>query len=169
MWNKNQAQPSQVQQNKVTTGPATTAPLADASAISGRKPGEGEESRASVGRSIVVKGEIAGSEDLTLDGQVEGRIDLPDHVLTVGPNAVIRADITAKAVTIFGQIIGGVTVRDKADVRKSGSVEGHLSCGRLAVQEGAHLTGKIESRGERYSAQKPATGDGRTHTLAPVA
>ena len=79
---------------------------------------------AQFGRSIVVKGEVSGSEDLTIDGQVEGRITLPRPALTIGPNATVCADITAKVVTIFGTVVGSITAHEKIDVRRGGSVEG---------------------------------------------
>jgi cytoskeletal protein CcmA (bactofilin family) len=101
---------------------------------------------ATIGTSVSIKGEIKGSEDLTVDGQVEGRIELPDHVLTIGPNATVLADINAKVVTVFGSVIGSVVAREKADVRKSASVEGSITCGRLAVQEGATIKGKVETK-----------------------
>jgi cytoskeletal protein CcmA (bactofilin family) len=101
---------------------------------------------AAVGISVSIKGEISGSEDLTIDGQVEGRIDLPEHTLTIGPNATVVADITAKSVTIFGSVIGSITAREKADIRKAASIEGGLTCGRLSVQEGARITGTIETK-----------------------
>jgi cytoskeletal protein CcmA (bactofilin family) len=101
---------------------------------------------ATIGVSVSIKGEIKGSEDLTIDGQVEGKIDLPDHMLTIGPNATVVADINAKVVTVFGSVIGTVVAREKADVRKTASLEGSLTCGRLAVQEGAKINGKVETR-----------------------
>jgi cytoskeletal protein CcmA (bactofilin family) len=101
---------------------------------------------ATIGTSVSIKGEIKGSEDLTVDGQVEGRIDLPDYMLTIGPNATVVADINAKVVTVFGSVIGSVVARDKADVRKSATVEGSITCGRLAVQEGATIKGKVETK-----------------------
>ena len=101
---------------------------------------------ASMGISVSIKGEISGSEDLTVDGQVEGRIDLAEHTLTIGPNATVVADINAKVIIIFGTVIGTVAAREKADIRKSASVEGSLSCGRLAVQDGARITGKVETK-----------------------
>ena len=107
---------------------------------------------AAVGISVSIKGEISGSEDLTIDGQVEGRIDLPEHTLTIGPNATVVADITAKRVTIFGSVIGSITAREKADIRKAASIEGELTCGRLSVQEGARITGKIETKNRPASA-----------------
>lgn len=116
---------------------------------------------ATLGLSISIKGDISGSEDLTVDGQVEGRIDLPEYTLTIGPNATVVADINAKVVTVFGSVIGSVTAREKADIRKTASVEGNLSCGRLSVQEGAKINGKIETKNrptatDRTKAEKAA-------------
>ena len=105
------------------------------------------------GRSISVKGQVSGSEDLTIDGQVEGRIDMPDHALTVGPNATIVADITVRVATIFGTVVGTITAREKIEVRNAGSVEGQITCARLVVQEGAILNGKVDAKGERKSAK----------------
>jgi cytoskeletal protein CcmA (bactofilin family) len=109
---------------------------------------------ASIGISVSIKGEIKGSEDLTVDGQVEGKIDLPEHTLTIGPNATVVADINAKIVTVFGSVIGTVIAREKADIRKTASVEGALTCGRLAVQEGAKINGKIETKNRPVAAAK---------------
>jgi len=107
---------------------------------------------ATVGISVSIRGEISGSEDLTVDGQVDGRIDLPEHSLTIGPNATVVADINAKIVTIFGSVIGSVIAAEKADIRKTASVEGALTCGRLIVQEGATITGTIETNRRSASA-----------------
>ena len=113
---------------------------------------EQKDVRVAVGISISIKGEISGAEDLTIDGQVEGRIDLPEHTLTIGPNATVVADITAKRVTVFGTVIGNIVARDKADIRKAASIEGALTCGRLAVQEGATISGKIETKNRKAAA-----------------
>jgi cytoskeletal protein CcmA (bactofilin family) len=132
------------------------------------KLGDGNEPKtAQFGRSICVKGEITGSEDLTVDGQVDGRIDLPNHVLTVGPNATVCADITAKSVMIFGTILGSITAHDRIEVRKSGSVEGNVACARLVVQDGAILCGSVETRGERRSPT--TTTESTAQALASVA
>jgi cytoskeletal protein CcmA (bactofilin family) len=109
---------------------------------------------ATIGISVSIKGEIKGSEDLTVDGQVEGKIELPEHTLTIGPNATVVADINAKVVTVFGSVIGTVVAREKADIRKTASVEGSLNCGRLAVQEGARINGKVETRNRPTAAAK---------------
>jgi cytoskeletal protein CcmA (bactofilin family) len=108
---------------------------------------------ATIGISVSIKGEIKGSEDLTVDGQVEGKIELPEHTLTIGPNATVVADINAKIVTVFGSVIGTVVAREKADIRKTASVEGSLTCGRLAVQEGATINGKVETKSRPAAAK----------------
>jgi len=143
MWNQEDSR-----QDKIKAVPAAEAPGKN-------KLDDGNELRtAQFGRSISVKGEITGAEDLTIDGSVDGRIDLPNHVLTVGPNATICADITAKVVMIFGTVLGSVTAHDRIEVRRSGSVEGDVACARLVVQDGAILCGKVETRGERRPRQK---------------
>jgi len=140
----------------------------ETSAASKPKPSDSNETKtAQFGRSICVKGEITGSEDLTVDGQVDGRIDLPKHVLTVGPNATICADITAKSVMIFGTILGSVTAHERIEVRRSGSVEGNVTCANLVVQDGAILSGKVETRGERRT--RTATTESTAPALASVA
>ena len=108
---------------------------------------------ATVGISVSIKGVISGSEDLTVDGQVEGRIDLPQHSLTIGPNATVVADINAKNITVFGAVVGSIVAREKADIRTSASVEGTLTCGRLAVQEGATIAAAIETNNRPAAAQ----------------
>ena len=140
----------------------------DTSAASKPKLGDNNEPKtAQFGRSICVKGDITGSEDLTVDGQVDGRIDLPNHTLTVGPNATICADIIAKTVMIFGTVLGSVTAHERIEIRRSGSVEGNVACARLVVQDGAILSGKVETRGERRPSRPAATESAQV--LAPVA
>ena len=109
---------------------------------------------ATVGISVSIKGEISGSEDLTVDGQVEGRIDLPQHSLTIGPNATVVADINAKNITVFGAVVGSIVAREKADIRTSASIEGTLTCGRLAVQEGATIAAAIETKNRPAGANR---------------
>jgi len=133
-----------------------------------RPPAVKEEVRAAaLGRSVRVTGDITGAEDLVIDGQVEGRIDLPNHALTIGPNATVVATITAKVVTVFGSVVGSVTARERVDVRRSGSLEGTVTCARLAVQDGAHFCARADppAQGRRASDTKPDS----PRALAPVA
>ena len=97
-----------------------------------------------LGKSVVIKGELSGSEDLTLYGQMEGSIRLPDHTLTIGPQADIKADISAKAVVIMGRVTGKVTAGEKVEIQATGSVTGDIASPRLAIADGGGLRGRVE-------------------------
>ena len=117
---------------------------------------------ANIGISVFVKGDLAASEDLMVDGRVEGRIDLPDHALTIGPNANIQAEIVAKVVTVFGSVVGGITARDRVDLRRGGSLDGNLSCTRIAIQDGAHFCGKVDT-----GTRKPSSNSVEAENATP--
>ena len=97
-----------------------------------------------IGKSVVIKGELNGSEDLTIEGQVEGKIELRQNVLTIGPNGKIKAQVFAKAVIILGEVTGNVTATEKVDIRDNGSVDGDIAAPRVAIAEGAHFRGSID-------------------------
>lgn len=97
-----------------------------------------------IGKSVVIKGELSGSEDLYLDGQVEGSIELRNHSLTVGPNGVVKANITAKGVVVQGKLDGSINASERVELRQSAVVNGDLSTQRIAIEEGAFLKGKID-------------------------
>jgi cytoskeletal protein CcmA (bactofilin family) len=109
-----------------------------------------------IGKSVVIKGELSGSEDLTIEGQVEGRIDLKDHLLTIGPNGKIKAEVFAKAVVVLGEVMGNVTASEKVDIRDNGSVDGDIASPRVAIAEGAHFRGSVDM--QRQGAAKPQPG-----------
>jgi cytoskeletal protein CcmA (bactofilin family) len=98
-----------------------------------------------LGKSVVIKGEVSASEDLTLCGQMDGRITLPDHTLTVGPRADIRAEIVAKAVLVLGAVTGNVTAGEKVDIGATGSVVGDIVAPRFGMVDGGQLHGKVRS------------------------
>ena len=98
-----------------------------------------------LGKSMIIKGELSASEDLTLYGQMDGRVSLPDHTLTIGPDADIRAEISAKAVVILGAVTGNVTAGEKVEIRATGSVTGDIVALRLAIADGGRLRGKVET------------------------
>ena len=99
-----------------------------------------------VGKSVVIKGELAGSEDVMIEGRFEGRIVLKDHDLTIGPNGRITAELSAKSVFVLGQVTGNVKADDFVAIRESGSVEGDITAPRVALVEGAHFRGSVEMR-----------------------
>jgi cytoskeletal protein CcmA (bactofilin family) len=112
---------------------------------------------AHIGKSVVIKGELSGSEDLYVDGNVEGKIELRNHSLTVGPNGNIKADVTAKAVVIQGKLDGAVIASDRVDLRKSAVVTGDVTTQRIAIEEGAFLKGKVDIQKEAGKAAAPAS------------
>jgi len=101
---------------------------------------------ANIGKSVMVKGELSGSEDLYVDGEVEGSIELHDYNLTVGPNGRIRASINAKEVIIQGRVDGNVTGIDRVELRKSAVLAGDIVTQRIVIEDGAYFKGGIDIR-----------------------
>ena len=99
-----------------------------------------------IGKSVVIKGELNGSEDLTIEGHVEGKIELRDHALTIGPNGRIKAAVFAKSVIVVGEVVGNVTATEKVDIRDNGSVDGDIISPRVAIAEGAHFRGSVDMK-----------------------
>ena len=114
-----------------------------------------EKDIVNIGKSVVIKGELNGSEDLTVEGHVEGTIQLRDHVLTIGPNGRIKAQVFAKAVIVLGEVVGNVTASDKVDIRANGSVDGDIIAPRVAIAEGAHFRGSVDMQRKGAAAQTP--------------
>src|SRR3954462_12213540 len=115
-----------------------------------------EKDIVNIGKSVVIKGELNGSEDLTIEGHVEGTIQLREHVLTIGPNGKIKAQIFAKAVVVLGEVIGNVTASDKVDIRDNGSVDGDIISPRVAIAEGAHFRGSVDMQRKVVATSAPA-------------
>jgi cytoskeletal protein CcmA (bactofilin family) len=114
-----------------------------------------EKGPVNIGKSVVIKGELTGSEDLTIEGHVEGKIELRQNVLTIGPNGKIKAQVFAKSVIILGEVTGNVTASEKVDLRDNGSVDGDIASPRVAIAEGAHFRGSIDM--QRTGSGKPET------------
>ncbi len=99
---------------------------------------------ATIGKSVVVKGELSGSEDLYVDGEVEGSITLTGQSLTVGPNGHVRANIDARTIIVHGQVNGNLRASDRVDLRKSASLTGDIATARIAIEDGAYFKGTID-------------------------
>ena len=123
-----------------------------------------ERTTVNIGKSVVIKGELNGSEDLTIEGQVEGKIELRQNVLTIGPNGRIKAQVFAKSVIVLGEVTGNVTATEKVDIRDNGSVDGDIAAPRVAIAEGAHFRGSIDM--QRTGGAK---GETKTETKQPAA
>lgn len=116
-----------------------------------------------IGKSVVIKGELSGSEDLTIEGTVEGKIELRQNVLTIGPNAKIKAQVFAKSVIVQGEVHGNITATEKVDLRESGSMDGDVVSPRVAISEGAHFRGSIDMQ---KAGAKP--GDTKAADMKPA-
>jgi cytoskeletal protein CcmA (bactofilin family) len=127
-----------------------------------------EKDIVNIGKSVVIKGELNGSEDLTIEGHVEGTIQLKDHVLTIGPNGRIKAQVFAKSVIVLGEVTGNVTASDKVDIRDNGSVDGDIVSPRVAIAEGAHFRGSVDMQ-RKTGAQPAAKPAAATPAAAPAA
>ncbi len=127
---------------------------------------ERESKTVNIGKSVVIKGELSGSEDLTIEGQVEGKIELRQNVLTIGQNARIKAQVFAKSVVILGEVTGNVTASDKVDIRDNGSVDGDIASPRVAIAEGAHFRGSIDMQRTGAKAGEAKAGEAKAESKA---
>ena len=117
---------------------------------------QGEMRMASIGQSIVFKGELNGDEDLEIEGQVDGLVQLENHQLTIGPNGRLKAEIHAKSIIVIGQVTGNLTATERIEIQATGVVHGDIKTPRLSVQEGAVLNGGIDmNAGSTAGAKKP--------------
>ena len=113
---------------------------------------------ATLGQSIVFKGELSGDEDLEIEGQVQGDVHLANHQVTVGANGRLTAEVSAKTIVVIGHVTGNLTATERIEVQATGVVEGNLKAPRLNVSEGAVLDGSIDmSGGARSGSSKPAS------------
>jgi len=161
--------PAQVQQTPSVSAPAPE-PVRSIN-----EPQRGmEKVTVNIGKSVVIKGELSGSEDLTIEGHVEGKIELRQNVLTIGPNGKIKAQVFAKSVVILGEVTGNVTASEKVDIRDNGSVDGDIAAPRVAIAEGAHFRGSIDmqraggaGKPEGKTEGKPESKPAQAATPAP--
>ena len=116
---------------------------------------------ATIGKSVIVRGELSGSEDLYVDGEVEGSISLRGQSLTIGPNGRVRANLEARNVIVHGRVDGNVLASERVDLRKSASLTGDISTARVAIEDGAYFKGTIDiqkAEPAKVEAKPPMTG-----------
>ena len=139
-----------------------------------RSPAERPTSRdvVNIGKSVIIKGELSGSENLTIEGQFEGKIELRDNALTVGPNGKIKAEMLfAKSVDILGRVTGKIMAVDVVSIRENGAVDGDITAPRIAIADGAHFRGSVDMRRESVEAKprEPAIAKAPPVPKGPVA
>ena len=165
MWKPNQTGPNSpstpepARPSTPASAPTTfdAAPVRPAASVPSTS-SAGEQ--ATIGKSLIVKGELSGSESLYIDGKVEGAINLPGNRVTVGRNGQVAANIMAREVVVLGKVRGNINASDRVDIRSEGSLTGDVAAARISIEDGAYFKGGIDIR-------KP--GDTKGAAAAPAA
>jgi len=144
MWKKEDGKAPGVAENSTASAPTNAATVASPT-VTSSTPSASPRGGASISQGIRIKGEVTGSEDLYIDGIVEGKLNLANGSLTIGPNGQVKADVNAREVVVRGQIEGKVSGRDKVQLLGTGQIHGEVQTERLAIEEGASLRGKVEA------------------------
>jgi cytoskeletal protein CcmA (bactofilin family) len=156
MWKPNQPGSTPQSPNNEPNRPATPAAGGFEPAAASRPAAPGAQAaaadQATIGKSLVVKGEVTGSESLYIDGKVEGAINLPGNRVTVGRNGQVAANISAREVVVLGKVRGNINASDRVDIRSEGSLTGDVIAQRISIEDGAFFKGGIDIR-------KPGSGD----------
>jgi cytoskeletal protein CcmA (bactofilin family) len=122
------------------------------------------QEQATIGKSLVIKGEVTGSESLYIDGRVEGTINLPGNRVTIGRNGTIQANVNAKELVVLGKVKGNITASDRVDIRNEGSLAGDVICQRISIEDGAYFKGSIDIR---KPGQKEMNGPSKMEAVEP--
>jgi cytoskeletal protein CcmA (bactofilin family) len=118
--------------------------------------------QATIGKSLVIKGEVTGSESLYIDGRVEGSINLSGNRVTVGRNGVVAANINAREIVVLGKVRGNLTASDRVDIRSDGSLTGDVVAARISIEDGAFFKGGIDIRKGGQPGQQKANGEDKS-------
>jgi len=129
------------------------------------------QEQATLGKSLIIKGEVTGSESLYIDGRVEGSINLPGNRVTVGRNGVVSANISAREIVVLGKVRGNMTASDRVDIRGEGSLTGDVVSQRISIEDGAYFKGGIDIRkpGQKANGEAKENATTTTPETAPSA
>jgi cytoskeletal protein CcmA (bactofilin family) len=182
MWNKRKEE--EYPPKSPATPAATTSPIKENAPMSmnAAPAHHATESRgpAVIGKSVMIKGQIFSREDLTIDGEIDGSVELHEHRLTVGPNGKLQAGVKAREVVVLGTIHGNVEASDKIDIRKDAKLVGDIKTARIVIEDGAFFKGSIDiarpeaprtpatPQAKQLSANAPASSTAVTPANAPA-
>ena len=179
MWKPNQTGPSTPQtpepQRPATTPPAasfetsTAATPARPAAATGTPTAASTGEQATIGKSLIIKGELSGSESLFIDGKVEGTINLPGNRVTVGRNGQVAANILAREIVVLGKVRGNCQASDRVDIRSEGSLTGDVIAARISIEDGAFFKGGIDIRKPGSDAKTANTSSSSSTSNEPIA
>ena len=142
--------------------PVAARPVVASSSAAAQSPND----QATIGKSLVVKGEVTGSESLYIDGKVEGAINLPGNRVTVGRNGQVAANISAREVVVLGKVKGNINASDRVDIRSEGALTGDVIAQRISIEDGAFFKGGIDIR--KPGQDKPSEGKATTSVANSV-
>jgi cytoskeletal protein CcmA (bactofilin family) len=144
-WNKRDDQPNGPEPAAAAPRPMSSAPSAPATSSPGPSP-EPKRSgdRATIGASIIIKGDLSGGEDLVIEGRVEGKVDLKQHNVTIGRSGRVKADVFGKVITIEGEVDGNVFAQEQAILRQAGAIRGNITAPRVILEDGSRFKGSID-------------------------
>jgi cytoskeletal protein CcmA (bactofilin family) len=145
-----------LQSSENSSGVRSTSPASNPNSYNPVKTTTAPIEQATIGRSLVIKGEVSGAEALYIDGRIEGKITLTDHRVTIGRNGTVQADITAREVVVMGKVTGNIECTDRVDIRSEGVVNGNVTTIRISVEDGAVLKGGIQVKSAENNRQTQA-------------
>jgi cytoskeletal protein CcmA (bactofilin family) len=151
--------------------PVAATPVSEPAPAAARPVATSTADQATIGKSLVIKGEVTGSESLYIDGRVEGSINLSGNRVTVGRNGVVSANINAREIVVLGKVRGNLTASDRVDIRSDGSLTGDVVAARISIEDGAFFKGGIDIRkaGQKANGEDvKASATSETATAARV-
>ena len=172
MWKKEDAKPQGISESSGASASAGAGATHTSTASNPVALPVSPRAMACISQGIRIKGEVTGSEDLFVDGVVDGKLNLTNGSLTIGPNGSVRADVTAREVVVRGKIEGNVTGRDRVQLWSTGQVTGEVRTERLAIEDGALLKGRVEAGKQPVKATEQkaaaAAGTAKSSEAAPL-
>ena|SRR5215212_1449006 len=154
-WNKRDDQPNGPEPAPTAPRPVSSAPSTPVTSAPNPSP-EPKRSgdRATIGASIIIKGDLSGGEDLVIEGRVEGKVDLKQHNVTIGRSGRVKADVFGKVITIEGEVDGNVFAQEQAILRQAGAIRGNITAPRVILEDGSRFKGSIDMEGKEGSSSR---------------
>jgi cytoskeletal protein CcmA (bactofilin family) len=162
MWKRDQAAQPSAAQPPNPGAPPSLARSSDTPVEPAQPPRRSDPPLANIGRSVVIRGDLRGSEDLVIEGQVDGTIELKDNTLTIGPHGRVKAEVSARTVIVLGTVNGQITTSNKVDLREGGHVDGDIASPRVAIADGATFCGSVDMKPKATNGLQPGSAAANT-------